>query len=216
MANTKKVVSDEKQESEANNNTLNIEEIIKKTVEETSEKYKTQLSEYESKIKELESKVSDAPEHHKSRVKIMYMGAGRANFSKGRINVTFEKLFDVREIRYEVFLDMFDAYYSYFTRFELVVLDKDVREEVGLEYNYEDHGADKETFENMLKGSNIDCLKKLESLSYDLNMAFLKYFTDEYIKNSRDAVTKFSEITNYYSTKFNITDIQEAIQEMSH
>lgn len=219
MANTKKAVTDSATESESTenktDNSVNIEEIIKKAVAETANKYESQIVEYQNKIHELENKVSDTPTH-KERVKIMYMGAGRANFSKGRINITFEKPFDTREVRYEIFLDMFDTYYQYFTSFELVIVDKDVREEMGLEYNFEDHGADKTTFEEMLKGSATNCLHKLDKLSYDLDMTFLKYFVDEYIQNNRDAVTKFSDITNYYETKFNITEIQETIREMSH
>lgn len=199
------------------NNSIDIEAIIKQAIAETAQKYQITISEQENKIKELELKVSytDVQKFNSNRrVKIMYMGSGTANFTRGRINVDFKSLFDTHDIRYDIFEEMYDQFRDWFTSFELVILDKDVREDVGLEYEFQLRGADKKEFYDMLKLVSAECLKEISKFSPSVSNAFLKFFIEQYLSHNQDTLNKFTDVTNYYSSHLGIADIQNAIQEM--
>lgn len=196
-----------------------VTQAVSQAVAETSSKYQTAIDDLLEKNKELENKIAVTNQgvsgfNSNKRVKIMHMGVGSANFSKGRINVNFDEPFEVRDVRYDIFEEMYDMFGDWFRNFELVVLDKDVREYVGLEYAFKQYGADKSTFEEILKSSNKECLDRVNRLKPMLAMTFLKYFIDEYLKSNPNAITKFADISNYYKTHHGINEMQSAIQEM--
>lgn len=196
---------------------IDIEAIIKKAIAETAQKYQDTIAEQENKIKELESKVSTQDVQKFSsnrRVKVMYMGSGTANFTRGRINVDFKSLFDTHDIRYDIFEEMYDQFRDWFTSFELVILDKEVREDLGLEYGFSEHGADKDDFYEMLKLSSAECLAEISKLSSSVSNAFLRFFVEQHLNHDQNTLNKFTDITNYYSSHLGIADIQNAIQEM--
>lgn len=223
MANTKKVaVEDSTNKKEENTTSIDVEAIINKAVVETAKKYESKLAENENEIRELKAQIEanqnmNVPKFDPNRrVKLMHMGAGSANFNNGRIHVDFKKLFDTVSVRYDIFEDFFDTYRDWFTNFEIVILDKDVRENCGIEYEYEEKGADKDAFYKMLKMNSADMLKKLNNFSYVVAMGFLKFFINEYLKNNVDTLTKFEDIQTFYESRYNISDLRDAAQEVLH
>jgi hypothetical protein len=231
MANTKKIIDTTTENTEQNVETqetkietkdttsIDIESIIKKAVSETAKNYDDKITDYENKIKELEARCNNNSNNGSKfdpnkRIKIMYMGAGSANFSRGRINVDFKQLFDTHDVRYDIFEEMYDIFGDWFRSFELIILNKDVREETGLEYGFNTSGADKTIFFEMLKLDNAECLNKLSEFSPQVAMGFLKFYVDEYLKYNSDAIAKFSDITTYFQNHFGIGQIQNTIQEM--
>jgi hypothetical protein len=214
-------VKEEVKETKAATPEIDIDAIINKAVSETAKKYQSTIEEQADKIKELENKVAQASQNtsgfnSNKRVKIMYMGVGSANFSKGRINVNFEEPFATRDVRYDIFEEMYDMFGEWFRTFELVVLDKEVREYIGLEYPFKKQGADKETFEEMLTLPNYDCLVKIGKLQPMLAMTFLRFYIDEYLDHNPDTLAKFTDITTYYKDHYGIVELQNEIQEMLH
>lgn len=212
---------------EENVSNINIDEIISKAVEEaikkTTEQYSGVINELNGKVnslneenKSLKDNIQDKPESLPKRVKIMYMGSGRASFPVGKVNIEFKNLFDVRDMLYDTFEDMLSLYSDYFNEFELVILSQPVREHIGIEYAFEDHGANKDIFYDMLKMSIDDCMIKIGNLSFSVANAFLKFFIEEHLKGNVDAMTKFSSITDYYMNHFGYDQIQEQIAEMKH
>jgi hypothetical protein len=203
--------------------TIDIEAIIAKAIAEaiqkTSNEYKPVIVELENQVKALSDenqtlKNTQSEKVTTKRIKLMYMGAGRANFAKGKVNLEFKKMFDTREVRYEIFEDMFDMFNEYFTSFELVILNKEIREQVGLDYSFKEYGADKSTFVEMLKLDVNKCIAKIDSLNSQLAVVFLKYFVDEYFAGNQDAQIKYNQITDYYRNKFNMVDLHDQISEM--
>jgi len=198
---------------------LLISQSVEKAVQKTAEQYGSIISELQTKINTLSDENKDlkntsSKTDSAKRVKLMHMGAGRANFSRGKVNVEFTELFDTRTVRYEIFEDMMDMFPDTFRSFETVIVDKNIREQVGLEMNFKQHGADKETFYEMLKMNISDCTLKISSFNYVVSMAFLKFFVTEYMTGNIDASNNFMAITKFYQDHFGLDQIQEQIQEM--
>lgn len=232
MAATKKAdetneVKDENKVVNKVTDEINIAELIKQAVaeatksavSETSKKYEEIVSNQENKIKELEQKLEDnIPINNEitmpKRVKIMHMGVGSANFSKGRVNVDFKEPFEFRELRYEILEEMFDNFGEWFRNMEIVILDKKVREAFGLEYDFEQYGADKEKFEEILNSKTQDCLTQLDRLTPMVAMTFLKYFLDEHLNNNPIASMKFTDVTKFYESRYAIHEIQNTLSDM--
>lgn len=218
--NTENLSEEVKETKETKVNEIDIESLIReavgKAVAETSNKYQSTIDELVEKNKELENKVTSSKSegfNSNKRVKIMHMGVGSANFSRGRINVNFDEPFEVRTVRYDIFEEMYDLFGDWFRNFELVVLDKDVREYIGLDMSFKEYGADKDTFCEMLKLDSSECLKKVSKLKPMLALTFLKYFIEEYLEHNPDTVSKFADISEYYKSHYGINEMQSAIQE---
>jgi hypothetical protein len=231
MAGTKKtevinevkdgVKNDAKIDSPISETQLDISAIIKQAVAETAMKYQTTIDDQANKIKDLENKIANANQNTSGfnankRVKIMHMGVGSANFSKGRVNVNFDQPFDTRDVRYDIFEEMYDLFYEWFKNFELVVLDKDVREYVGLEHDFKIYGADKSTFEEILSLDNSECLKRVGLFKPMMAMTFLKFYIDEYLNHNPKTMAKFTDIVEFYKSHYGIDEMQEAIREMAN
>jgi hypothetical protein len=215
MANTKSTTT----KNTSSETPIDINAIIKKTVDETSKKFETQLKEDKCTIEKLEAKIKEYEDSNKTinpnkRVKIMYMGAGRAAFNKGRVNVIFDKTFDIRVLKYDIFEEMYWAFKPWFDEFEITVLDKDIRDEFGMEYNFKKHGADKTKFESMLSMSDKDIEDNLNGFSNMLKLSFLKYYLTEYINRNQDCTEHFSFIEDYYKKHFGYNDLNETITTM--
>jgi len=149
-------------------------------------------------------------------VEIMHMGPGSASFNRGRVNVKFNKLFDQRRLKFDILDEMFYAFESWFHNFEIIILDQEVREYFGIEYNFKDHGADKDKFHKMLKIDNAEMLKELTNFSPVVTWAYLVFFLEEYVKGNADTMkdNKFNDIQQYYSSKYSITDIQGMTRDL--
>ena len=201
---------------------IDISSIIKQAISEALKESQAVIDEQASKIKELENKISVSDQgqstgfNSNKRVKIMHMGVGSANFSKGRINVNFEEPFETRDVRYDIFEEMYDLYGDWFRNFELVILDKDVREYVGLEHTFKEYGADKNTFYEILRLKANDCLARLDKLKPMVAMTFLKFFIEEYLNHNPDALPKFGDITEFYKSRYGINEMQSSIAEMTN
>lgn len=217
---TKKNETIKTQENKESKSTeIDIQAIIKQAVYEATKASISTIEDLKKKNEELENKIGDlnnVPYLSPKKVEIMYMGVGSANFSKGRINVDFEKPFDVKTVRYDIFEEMYDLYGEWFKNFELVVLDKSVRETMGLEYTFKEFGADKSTFEEILKLGNVECMGRLKKLKPMVAMTFLKYYIDEYLNGNTKTITKFADITDFYKVHYGIDEIQNAITDMTN
>lgn len=224
MANVKKNIDsiNETSENTTNNGiSLDIEALIKDAVEKavlsTSSKYQDKINELTTQLnkKELETEITTIetakiipPER---MVRIMHMSFGGATFKKGRINVRFDKLFDERRIRFEILDEMFYTYGAWFNDFEIVILDKDVREYYGLEYSFKEHGADKEKFYNLLSLSCHEMLVEIEKFNKSLAFAFLKFYLQEYINGNTQTITenKFNAVEGFFKNKYKTDDLNE-------
>jgi hypothetical protein len=224
MANTKKTQS--KPIDTNTNIDVDIESLIKdavnKAILETSQSYENKIKELMVKTQNIAIKTVIEPEKSitmdpNKMVKIMHMSPGGATFKKGRINIRFENLFDSRPIRWEILDEMYWNFINWFNNCELVILDKDVREYYNIEYIFNNSGADKDKFYNMLSMDNNEMIKNIDKLSKMVSLAFLKFFIQEYLNGNTNALknNNFSEIQKFYKSKYNITDLQESITDLT-
>lgn len=194
-----------------------IEEAVKKANLESEKQYQNEINELKEKLNDKKEKNDEVKDINSNKmIKIMHMSPGSAVFEKGRINVKFEKLFDERRIKFEILDEMYYAFKSWFDNFEIVILDKEVREHFGIEYLFKEHGADKIRFHEILKFNNIEMLKEVDKFSKVVAWAFLKFFLEEYINGNSECMkdNKFNEVQNYYESKYNITHLQETVSEL--
>jgi hypothetical protein len=64
---------------------------------------------------------------------------------------------------------------------------------------------------------NNEMIKNIDKLSKMVSLAFLKFFIQEYLNGNTNALknNKFSEIQKFYKSKYNITDLQESITDLT-
>lgn len=198
-----------------------IQSTINRTVLETSKSFQEKIAKLEEQLKEKNSKVENNSENKSIKsdkmVKIMHIAPGGATFDKGRVRVTFNKLFDEQKIKFDILDEMYYSFREWFNNFEIVILDKEVREYYGIEYEYEENGADKDKFISTLKLNSSDMIRVIDRFASIPAVAFLKYFLDEYIIGNTDCFSdnKFNEISAFYKRKYGINDLHQIISELT-
>jgi len=213
----KKTVVTEKDNSDIDIQ-LMIKEAVAKAIAEASLSHQLKIDELEKQLSEKDAQQEIAINSIKpdKMVGIMHMAPGSASFNRGRVNIKFNQLFDERRIKFEILDEMYYAFKEWFDTFEIVILDKDVREYFNIEYTFKEHGADKTKFQKLLGIDNMEMLKELNNFSPVVAWAFLEFFLQEYIKGNSECLrnNKFNEVQNYYSSKYSINNIQEMTMEM--
>lgn len=202
-----------------------ISEAIKNAVSETSKAYELRISELEQKIQEKESENSLEKEEVVSKhismnsdkmVAIQHMGIGNASFHRGRVRVNFEKLFDVRKIQWSILDEMYYEFQRWFEEFEIVILDKEVREYYGLEGIFKEEGADEKVFNKLLDMNNDNMLNKVNKFPFMLSMSFLKFYCLENMRGNQKAFVdnRYQIIQDFYAKKYSIPNLNEIINEL--
>lgn len=200
-----------------------IQEAIAKSVAETSKTYQEKINILEAKLKEKENIKENTKEENSITIKpdkmvwIQHMAPGGAGFHRGRVNITFDKLFDKRRIKWDILDEMFYEFHTWFDEFELVILDEEVRKYYGIENNFEENGADESKFIKLLSMKNNEMIDEISRFSFMVASSFLKFFIDEYIKGNVNCLknNKFQDVQNYYKKRYNIDNLQELIAEMT-
>lgn len=215
MPTTKKVVDTV---AETKEKEVDIEALIKAAVEKTAEKTAIETAKkYQSKIDELQNKLNDfskIPDNKK--VKIMHMAPGCATFDNGHVHVRFEdKLFDTVSLKFDTLSEMVDNWKPWFLDCEIVVLDTEARKELELEYEFEDHGADKKKFEEILKMDTKEMLDSISKLTTLVRYNFLKYFMECHIKGDPECLkgNKYFEVINYFENHEGLKDLQLSLSD---
>jgi len=195
-----------------------IKEAVTKAIAEASKSSQLKIDELEKQLSEKEAQQEITVNSIKpdKMVGIMHMAPGSASFIRGRVNIKFNKLFDERRIKFEILDEMYYAFKEWFDTFEIVILDKEVREYFNIDYSFKEHGADKSKFQELLKIDNMEMLKELNGFSPVVAWAFLEFFLQEYIKGNSECLrnNKYNEVQNHYSSKYAINSIQEMTNEM--
>ena len=221
-----------KTESSTDNVDINkmIQDAIAKSVADTAKIYQEKIDALELKLKEsatsesadiktIDIKLEDESITIKpdKMIWIQHMAPGSASFHKGRINITFDKLFDKRRIKWDILDEMFYEFHAWYSEFEIVILDEEVRKYYGIESDFEENGADENSFVNLLSEKNNVMIDKISKFSFIVSSSFLKYFCEQYIAGNVECLknNKFLDIQKYYKERYNIDNLQELVQEMS-
>lgn len=234
MANTKKIVeSDENLETNKKitesdvklTENIDIESMIQSAIEkavaDTSVTYQAKIKELEEKIKKQESIKENKNQEESTigmkpdkMVWIQHMAPGSASFHRGRVNITFDKLFDKRRIKWDILDEMYYEFRKWFDEFEIVILEEEVRKYYGIETSFDENGADESKFVKMLSMRNNEMIDEVNKFSFMVAMSFLKFFIEEYINANPKCLNRFKDVEKYYHARYNIQNLNELAQEM--
>jgi hypothetical protein len=198
-----------------------IQEAVAKAIKETSKVYEKQIEELKNQnnqtnIQEYKEENLNVVYRPEKMIWIQHMGLGSASFKRGKVSISFAKLFDKRKIKWEMLDEMFYEFRDWFDNFELVILDKEAREYYNIENEYGVSGADESKFKSMMSMSNSGIIDEIDKMTFIVAMSFLKYFIDEQLKGNPKCFenNKLKSISDYYGKKYSV-DVQSSINEIT-
>ena len=216
MAGTKKEVNNETENTKNIDMDKLIQNAVAKALAESSKEYQNKINKLTKQLEEKSQQEECMTMKPDKMVLIQHIAPGRAAFHRGRVNVTFQKLFDKKRIKWDILDEMYNQFRDWFDDFEIIIEDKEVREYYGLEESFKQKGADEKVFKAMLDENDDDMLSKINLFSNMVSFAFLKFFVDEYTNaNPKCMGSKFKAIENFYNNKYGINNLQELMQEMN-
>jgi hypothetical protein len=180
-----------------------------------TDKLKAEIEE----LKNLIGSMKTGTSNEIKRVHIMNVSRGRCDFLDGKFDVRLGKPFDIEVLPIDIFRDFYRTYSSWFKNLNLLVMEDEVVEEMGLRYYYKDYVLSKDNFLDLVSKPSDEIVHALKGMKSKEVFVFIEAFIREVAMENPDVMNSGKQmavqgyINNTFNTAFNIVESAQELKD---